>query len=98
MVELSKRTVDLLRLIKKPDIRTRVDCLFKTEAALYGPPTREVMERVRFSVIKLALQGPEALSSAEQLYRIDTRDLLMNAGFGSDIHAHETWYRSMMVK
>ena len=95
MVQLSARTVQLLDLIRRPGVRARVESLFRTEAALYGPPTVEVMEQVRFAVIKLALETPEALGSVEELYRVDTRDLLVWAGFAQDIYAHEAWCRSM---
>jgi hypothetical protein len=39
----------------------------------------------------LALEGDLALSAAEELYRVDVRDLLVNAEFATDVRAHERW-------
>ncbi len=71
--------------------------MFEYDGALYGPPTVEVLERVRFSVIKLAMQGPRLFKVAAELFHIDTRDLLVEAEFADDPIAHEEWCRSMLT-
>ena len=93
---LTDRTRQLIRLIDDLSIQAEVKMLFKNNGALYGPPTTEVMERVRFSVIKLAMQGPEMFKVAAELYRVDTRDLLVNAEFANDLMAHEKWCQSLL--
>ncbi len=95
--ELTERTQRLIALIDSPDVRAQVTALFETEAALYGPPRVEVLERVRFAVIKLALQGPQMLRVAAELFRVDARDLLVNAGFADDLEAHEKWCKAILA-
>lgn len=70
--------------------------IFEKSGALYGPPTPGVIERVRFAVIKLAMQGSENLEMAETLYCTDTRDLLVCAGFANRLDAHEIWCKSVL--
>jgi hypothetical protein len=93
---LTKRTRQLIELIADQSVKVRVVALFEKDCALFGPPTTEVWERVRFSVIKLAMEGSEMLAVGEDLYRIDTRDLLVNADFADDPGAHEKWCRSLL--
>ena len=93
---LTTRTRLLVELVTDEAIKARVLALFESEGALFGPPTVEVFERVRFSVIKLALQDRKMLKVAESQYRIDTRDLLVSAGFANDLRAHEDWCESIL--
>lgn len=93
---LTQRTHQLIERIADPSVRARVVALFEKDCALCGPPTTEAWERVRFSVIKLAMEGLEMLTVGEELYRIDTRDLLVNAEFADDVRAHETWCASLL--
>jgi len=95
---LTRRTRQLIELISDQTAKTRVLALFETDGALFGPPTVEVWERVRFAVIKLAMRGPESLGVAEALYRIDTRDLLVNAEFANDLRAHEQWCKGRLER
>lgn len=88
---LTDRTRQLITLIDDSTLRAKVAGLFQEDGALYGPPTVEVLERVRFAVIKLAMQGAEMFDVAAQLFRADTRDLLVNAEFADDVRAHERW-------
>lgn len=93
---LTGRTYKLIKLIEDPAIQSEVLTLFESDGALYGPPTTEVLERVRFAVIKLAMQGRQMFLVAVTLYNIDTRDLLVNAEFASDLQAHNKWCESML--
>ena len=88
---LTHRTRQLIELITDAAVKARVLALFASPVTAFGPP-----ERIWFAVIKLALEGPEHLQNAEEWYRIDPRDLLMNAGFGFDADAHEDWCRSVL--
>src|SRR5687768_3748548 len=49
------------------------------------------MERIRFAALKVSGGKLETLREAVELAKIDWRDLLMWAGFGSDVKAHEKW-------
>ena len=94
---LTDRTRKLLELIDDLSMRDEITSLFESDGSLYGPATTEVLERVRFSVIKLTMQGPGMFQVAAELFRVDTRDLLVRAEFADDLRAHENWCRSMLA-
>ena len=50
------------------------------------------LERIRFAVLKLSKGDLEELRRAVELAQIDSRDVLVAAGFGNDIHAHAAWF------
>lgn len=88
---LTPRTRQLIELITDEAAKARVLALFTSPVEAFGPP-----ERIWFAVIKLAMEGRQHLKNAEAWYRIDPRDLLMNAGFGFDPDAHEDWCESVL--
>jgi len=49
------------------------------------------MERIRFAVLKLSEGNIEKLVQGIELAQTDWRDLLMMAGFGEDVEAHDKW-------
>lgn len=91
---MSPRTLELIDRIEEAEVRQKVSDLFATKAALFGRPIPQVLDRVHFSVIKLAMEGQFEI--AEALYRVDTRDLLVNAEFADDVQAHEKWAGSLL--
>jgi hypothetical protein len=50
------------------------------------------MERLWFSIVKLVHADPGRIDQTFILARTDWRDLLMAAGFGEDLDAHERWW------
>lgn len=54
------------------------------------------MERIRFSVLKVAKENLMSLDSAIDLAKKDWRDLLVLAGFSTDLVAHEKWANSKL--
>jgi len=52
----------------------------------------ELLERIRFAVLKLSRGDLNALQRAIDLAKLDWRDVLVCAGFGDDIKAHESWW------
>jgi hypothetical protein len=50
------------------------------------------LERVRFAVLKLSEGKLGSLKAMIEHANIDWRDILVAAGFGNDIHAHERWF------
>ena len=52
----------------------------------------ELVERIRFAVLKLSHGDLNALGRAIDLAKRDWRDVLVAAGFGDDIKAHESWW------
>lgn len=49
------------------------------------------LERVRFAALKVSEGDLDRLRAAVALARLDWRDLLVEARFGSDDRAHEAW-------
>ena len=49
------------------------------------------MERFRFAALKVSGGDLATLRQAVDLAKVDWRDLLMWAGFGNDVKAHERW-------
>jgi hypothetical protein len=51
----------------------------------------DAMDRFRFAVLKLSEGELPKLDKALRLAKTDWRDMLMAAGFGEDLSAHESW-------
>lgn len=49
------------------------------------------LERYRYAALKLSEGDLEKLRRAVQVAKEDWRDLLVAAGFGHDVRAHERW-------
>ena len=49
------------------------------------------LERFQFAALKLSGGDLSRLRKAIELAKTDGRDLLMAAGFGTDVRAHESW-------
>jgi hypothetical protein len=92
---LTHRTKQLIALVGDASLQSKMMKLFEEDGALYGPPTTDVLERVRFAVIKLAMSKGSTFDLAARLYRIDTRDLLLEAEF-EDPRAHQQWCDAML--
>lgn len=89
------------------DIRWRVEALFSVSDRAHAElilvkecgsslpfckdSTPEQLERIRFAALKLSNGSIAELKRAVTLAREDWRDLLMAAGLGTDIHAHQHW-------
>jgi hypothetical protein len=54
-------------------------------------PDPSGFDRVRFAVLKLSRGELRRLEGAIEGAHYDWRDILMEAGFGQDIHAHLKW-------
>ena len=50
------------------------------------------LERIRFAALKLSNGDLAGLQDWVQHAQVDSRDLLMEAGFGHDVHAHHAWF------
>ena len=53
------------------------------------------MERIRFAVLKLSNGDPQKLVEAIALAKRDWRDVLVWAGFGNDLEAHNRWMEEL---
>jgi len=54
------------------------------------------MERLRFAAIKLSQGNIQKLLRVIDVACMDWRDLLVAAGFGHDIMAHEAWAKDIL--
>jgi len=50
------------------------------------------LERIRFAALKLSNGDLAELRVAIELAQRDSRDVLVAAGFGHDLRAHEAWF------
>lgn len=58
----------------------------------------EGLERLRFAALKLSRGTFEDLDYAVELANTDWRDVLVAAGFGSGLDAHEQWYAEVLAR
>ena len=54
-------------------------------------PSGDLLERIRISVLRLLHEGDQREDQVFDLARVDWRDLLVAAGHGEDVTAHEKW-------
>ncbi len=55
------------------------------------------LERVRFAILKISQGDPDRLLEAVALAQVDWRDVLVSAGFGYDVLAHQEWAQSVLA-
>ena len=95
MIELSEKTKEVLEALFPEESREQAKLLLEKECGDNIPDCEKSnkcqMERIRFAALKLSDGNIEKLYDAVSLAQIDWRDLLMAAGFGEDIEAHEKW-------
>ena len=58
--------------------------------------TPESLERLRFAVLKISGGQLEIFNKAIAIAKQDWRDLLMWAGFGHGVKAHEAWAEQLL--
>jgi hypothetical protein len=93
---LTDATVDrILQLFALAD-RDLVTALLLDECGdhlpLVNSSNSAAVERIRFAVLKLSGGDLNALQRAVDLAKTDWRDVLVAAGFGSDVKAHFRWW------
>ena len=94
-VQLSPETEKRIALLFPPDEQERVRASLEDVAshcirAPYERSEREV-ERILFAVLKLSEGKLDKLGTAIKEAIKDYRDVLVWAGFASDIQAHKKW-------
>jgi len=92
---LSPGTERRIELLFSPDERELVREILLHDCGSNLPSLKNLdefkLERFRFAVLKLSRGEIGRLRDAVRLANRDWRDLLVAAGFASDIHAHELW-------
>jgi hypothetical protein len=94
-LHITLRTRHVLRVVFPPNLWERVE---KTLVIDCGPEhvhsrdfDGEAMERIWLATLKLSDGRITAFENAVLLAQIDWRDVLLGAGFGSDLEAHIKW-------
>ena len=92
---LSPETRRRLDLLFAPDDRPAVEELLVNECGNNLPLLDKLdmfeLERFRFAALKLSEGKLDQLRRAIQVAKEDWRDLLVAAGFGHDVTAHQRW-------
>lgn len=95
MLELSEGTKTRIAKLFPPEHRAMVEIVLREECGNNLPFCEDCdmyqMERTRFAALKVSGGDMDKLLDAVALAQRDSRDLLMAAGFGHDVHAHERW-------
>jgi hypothetical protein len=92
---LTQRLESAARAIFGPAEATAVAWLDQhcSAAKLHVAP--EMVERIAAAALKVSEGSLERLEAATELAATDWRDLIMAAGFGHDLSAHEVWLREL---
>ena len=92
---LTDATVDCIHRMFSLTDRDRVSTLLIEECGdtlpLSIPANPASLERIRFAVLKVSGGDLNRLQQAIDLAKVDWRDVLVAAGFGSDLIAHTSW-------
>lgn len=99
MTPLSPRTVKLVekifpRQVEEISIVLMEQCGQNLPFCENGTP--ESLERLRFAVLKISEGQLEIFNKAIAIAKQDWRDLLMWAGLGHDVKAHEAWAEQLL--
>jgi hypothetical protein len=100
--KLSPRTRQLVEVIFSPKEVAEASQWLEEECGnnlpSCGNQDQYGMERIRFAALKISKGNMLKLLQAIDEARMDWRDLLMEADFGFDVHAHEAWVRDVLRK
>src|SRR5690349_5624282 len=100
-IGLSPRTKQLVAAIFSPELVAEAAGWLEAECGSNLPfcadRDESSMERIRFAAIRLSEGSISKLLVAIELAQRDWRDLLMEAGFGRSVTAHESWARSVFA-
>ncbi len=100
---LSPRTEALVRHLfpeanRREKVRRKLIERCGTGMPMCEHSSPEGLERLRFAALKLSRGAFEELDFAVELANTDWRDVLVAAGFGSGLGAHEKWYAEVLAR
>jgi len=97
---LTDRTLRLIERLFPTDRHAAVRDLLERECGTNLPfcETQDAagLERVRFAVLMLSEGDVDKLRSLVDHAKIDWRDVLVSAGFGYSLSAHDQWARDVL--
>ena len=101
MLDISPATAKLIERLFPPEQRDDVRDLLARECGdnlpLTGPPT-SARTHERFAALKLSEGKLEKLRDIVNHAKIDWRDVLVWAGFGNSLTAHEEWAKAVLER
>jgi hypothetical protein len=89
---LTTGTGQRIAILFRPNDIELISLLLTDECGPNLTQDSELLERIRFAVLKLSHGDLNALRRAIDLAKLDWRDVLVSAGFGDDIKAHGLWW------
>jgi hypothetical protein len=99
---LSADTERLVELLFAPEHRAAAKDLLRLRCGA-GVPLMDgasagQFERLRFAVLKLSEGAMPELVRAVEIANADWRDVLVAAGFGSNLNAHRDWFNERSAR
>ncbi|MBE2991572.1 hypothetical protein IFR23_06030 [Sphingomonas sp. CFBP 13603] len=92
-LHITLRTHHVLRAVFPPNLWERVETTLVIDCGPEQVHSRDIdgeaMERIWLAILKLSDGSITAFENAVLLAQIDWRDVLLGAGFGSDLEAHK---------
>ena len=96
MMELTDGTRERIKALYSDAYAGRVEALLLARCGenlpLVKPSWDQLVERIRFAVLKLSKGSFEELEVHIGHANRDWRDVLVAAGFGDSLDAHKDWY------
>jgi hypothetical protein len=97
---LTDRTLRLIERLFPPDQHAAVRELLERDCGINLPfcETQDAigLERIRFAVLMLSGGNLERLQSMTDQAKVDWRDVLVWAGFGYSLTAHDEWAQEVL--
>jgi hypothetical protein len=89
---LTTGTQQRIAMLFQPNDVELVSSLMTNECGANLTKYPELLERIRYAVLKLSHGDLDTLQRAIDIAKRDWRDALVFAGFGSSLKAHESWW------
>jgi gluconokinase len=100
MEGLSARTRELVQFLFKPEEQEIAGKMLAEECGQNLPFMKDTdefqLERIRWAALRIGFGDMDETRKAIDLAKRDWRDVLMWAGFGNDLTAHEEWAESTL--
>lgn len=97
MSEITQRTMKIIASLfgdkEQRLVKLELESKCSTNVPGCSDWSNSQLERIWFAVLKLSDGELSKLRSSIELANTDFRDLLMAAGFGHDLEAHNKWFK-----
>ena len=100
VIEVTDATLAVIRRVFEPAAHDEVVACLARECGVNLPfnenSTPAQLERIRFAVLKLSEGEMAKLREWVRDAQIDSRDVLMAAGFGYSVEEHRRWAKALL--